>query len=386
MVRDRTSGWSKPAPLIDAVVVAVAFGFSILVVLHGRSFVSRPTSHDLDALTIVLVACSTLPLFWWRRSPFGVFALTATANVALAAFAYPIGVPAGPAVALFLLASHRDESRVPIERIFGAAVLFLLAYVAAAAWKERTIPGFELVHASLLWAVAWFAGERVRLRHEQIADLKRQAQRERQLAGAEERARIARDLHDSAGHAINVIAVRAGAARLRYRDDPERALGALEAIENVARQTAADIDRIVGALRDHETDDVVEPPVGLASLGGLIDQHADAGLDITYVTSGCTRPVDRPVDQAAYRILQEALTNASRHGAGTAHVETDYGPTMLELRITNPVDKQRSESTTGHGLVGMQERAAALGGDVEIDGTNGAFTIRARLPYGATRR
>jgi signal transduction histidine kinase len=253
--------------------------------------------------------------------------------------------------------------------------------------KESTVPGFELLHATLLWAVAWFAGERVRLRHEQIADLKRQAQRERLLAAAEERARIARDLHDSAGHAINVIAVRAGAARMRYHDDPERALVALEAIEGVARKTAADIDRIIGALRERETDDAVEAPIGLASLGGLIDQHADAGLDITYTTSGCTRAVNRPVDQAAYRILQEALTNASRHGAGTAHVETDYGPTMLELRVTNSVDEQRpAESTTGHGLAGMQERAVALGGDVEIDRSNGTFLIRARLPYGATRQ
>jgi signal transduction histidine kinase len=174
---------------------------------------------------------------------------------------------------------------------------------------------------------------------------------------------------------------------MRYHDDPERALAALEAIEGVARKTAADIDRIIGALRDRETDDAVEAPIGLASLGGLIDQHADAGLDITYTTFGCTRAVNRPVDQAAYRILQEALTNASRHGAGTAHVETDYGPTMLELRVTNPVDKQHSAaSTTGHGLVGMQERAAALGGDVEIDRSNGTFLIRARLPYGATRQ
>jgi signal transduction histidine kinase len=369
------------------VIAGVAFGFSILVVLHGASFVSRSTSRGVDLLTIILVACSTLPLFWWRRSPFGVFVITAIANVALAAFAYPLGVPVGPAVALFLLAAHRDESRVPIERIGIAAMLLLVAYVVASGLKESTFPGFELVHATLLWAVAWFAGERVRLRHEQIADLKRQAQGERLLAAAEERARIARDLHDSAGHAINVIAVRAGAARLRYHDDPERAVVALEAIENVARQTAADIDRIVGALRDRETDDVVEAPLGLASLGGLIDQHADAGFDITYTTSGCTRPVDRPVDQAAFRILQEALTNASRHGAGTAHVEIDYGPSLLELRITNSVDMQRSaEPTTGHGLVGMQERAAALRGDVEIDRSNGTFIIRARLPYAATRQ
>jgi signal transduction histidine kinase len=323
-------------------------------------------------------------LFWWRRAPFGVFAFTAIANVALAAFVYPIGVPVGPAVALFLLAAHRHESSSPLEKILGAAALLLLAYVVAAGLKESTFPGFELVHATLLWAVAWFAGERVRLRHEQIADLKQQAQRERLLATAEERARIARDLHDSAGHAINVIAVRAGAARLGFRDDPERALAALETIENVARQTAADIDHIVGSLRDRATDGVVDAPPGLASLSGLIDQHANAGLDVAYTTGGTCRPVSRALDQAAYRILQEALTNASRHGTGTARVETTWCPSELELRVSNPVRKgQTAESTSGHGLVGMRERAAALGGTLDLERNNGTFMITARLPYAA---
>lgn len=385
-----TSTWTVrgPAPvystvLVDGAVAAIAFGFSILVVLHGGSFVSRPTSRSLDVATVVLLACSTLPLFWWRRSPLGVFALTAIANVALAAFVYPIGVPVGPAVALFLLVAHREESRVPLEHVLVAATIFLLAYVAAAALKESTFPGFELVHATLLWAVAWFAGERVRLRHEQIAGLKQQARRERLLAAAEERARIARDLHDSAGHAINVIAVRAGAARLRYRQDPERALRTLEAIENVARQTAADIDRIVGSLRDHRTDDTVDAPPGLASLGGLIDQHANAGLDIAYTTAGTCRTVSRAVDQAAYRILQEALTNASRHGAGTVRVETTYGASALELRVVNPVGNRRpTETTSGHGLVGMHERVTALGGTLDVERNDGTFMIRACLPYG----
>src|SRR5206468_446811 len=117
-------------------------------------------------------------------------------------------------------------------------------------------PAPQLLHSGLAWTVAWFAGERARLRHLHMADLherasrsEREAERERLLAVAEERARIARDLHDSAGHAISVIAVRAGAARLRHGQEPDRSLLALEAIENLARQTATDIDHIVGTLR-----------------------------------------------------------------------------------------------------------------------------------------
>src|SRR5262249_5077558 len=130
-----------------------------------------------------------------------------------------------------------------------------------------------------------------------------------------------------------------------------------------------------------------EAPLSLASLGGLIGQHADAGLDIAYTSAGTCRPVSRAVDQAAYRILQEALTNASRHGAGTARVETEYGPRELELRVTTSVRKHHAtESTSGHGLVGMHERAAALGGTLDIERNNGTFMIRARLPYRANSR
>src|SRR5262249_29431695 len=187
----------KPEVLLDAAIAGIAFVISIMVVEHGETFVSRPATRNLDALTVVLLACSTVPLLWWRRAPFGVFVATGVAIVALAAFAYPIGLPVGPAVALYVLAAHRDETGLPIRRIVVAATVLLVAYVTAAALRESTFPSFELLHAGLLWAVAWFAGERARLRHEQIAELKREAQRERLLAAAQERARIARDLHDS---------------------------------------------------------------------------------------------------------------------------------------------------------------------------------------------
>jgi signal transduction histidine kinase len=367
--------------LVDGSIASIAFAVSILLVVHGNTFESRPTTHQLDALTVILLAWSTVPLFWWRRAPFGVFVITGIANVALAASVYPIGLPVGPAVALYLLAARRNETSVPIARIVVAATVLLASYITAAALRESTFPTFELLHTGLLWAVAWFAGERARLRHEQIAELKREAQRERLLAAAEERARIARDLHDSAGHAINVIAIRAGAARLRYDESPEGARAALEAIEDLARRTAEEIDHIVSALRERQVS-AVEPPPGLASLRGLIDQHTDAGLDVVCTTTGTAHPLGRAVDQAAYRILQEALTNASRHGAGFAVIDIDFGTAALEVRVTNPVDPQgRSESSGGHGIVGIRERAALLGGQVRIERNNGTFGVHALLPY-----
>jgi signal transduction histidine kinase len=351
--------------------------------VHGGYFVSHRGSGDVGGVGVLLVALSTLPLAAWRRGPFVVFVATGAANVVLAAVVYPIGVPLGPAVALYLLAADRDATGPSIAQIGMATAMLLLAYGIAAGINESTFPTFELLHAALLLAVAWLAGERTRLRREQVDELRREAQRERLLAAAEERARIARDLHDSAGHAINVIAVRAGAARLRHNDDPARSIAALEAIEDLARRTAADIDHIVGALRDRDASDVVQPPPGLASLETLVGQHRGAGLVIECTTSGEPRPLPSSVDQSAYRVIQEALTNASRYGSGSAHVDVRYSEKGLELRVTNPVAPARTlgQLGSGHGLVGMHERAELLGGSVAIERSGCKFSVCARLPF-----
>jgi len=373
---------AKAEPYTQAAIAAVAFAGSILLMLHGGIAVTHRGSGDLDAAAVILVAFTTLPLLAWRRAPFTVFVLTACANVVLAAVVYPIGVPLGPALALYLLAASRNDASPWVARVTASAVLLLVAYVAAAGYAEATFPGFEFLHVGLLWAVAWFAGERTRLRHEQIAELKHDAQRERLLAAAEERARIARDLHDSAGHAINVIAVRAGAARLRHRDDPDRSLLALEAIEELARRTVEEIDHFVGALRERNAAESVEAPPGLASVTTLIAQHTDAGLDIARSTTGTPRALASGVDQGAYRILQEALTNASRHGTGTAQLDLAFGDTDFELRVANPISApSRPQPHGGHGLVGMNERARLLGGSFDVEQDNGTFRVRARIPY-----
>jgi signal transduction histidine kinase len=202
-----------------------------------------------------------------------------------------------------------------------------------------------------------------------------------------ERARIARDLHDSAGHAISVIAVRAGAARLRHRQDPDRSLAALAAIEELARQTASEMDQLVGGLREGgSASGAVEAPPGLASLDALIAHHQAAGLQVAVDASGAPRPLGGAADQAAYRILQEALTNAARHGAGSARVEVAFGDASVELSVTNPMPPGGSpRSGGGHGLIGMRERATLLGGDLDDERANGTFRLRARIPYGGRR-
>jgi signal transduction histidine kinase len=307
------------------------------------------------------------------------------ASAVLVGLGYSLWMPVGAAIAFFLVAASRDEAEPWRRRTIVAVMVVSGAYLGAAGVEEGGVPGAELLHGGLAFGVAWFAGERTRLRRERIADLEeraeraeREADRERRLAVAEERARIARDLHDAAGHAINVITVRAGAARMRR--DPERSQAALVLIEELARQTAAEIDGIVGTLRDHSHADGT--PLGLASLDTLITCHAAAGLDISVTRRGTSQPLEGPVDQAAYRTLQEALTNAARHGTGAARIELAFGEAALELTISNPAPADGApRSNGGHGLIGMRERASLLGGSVDAGRVNGDFRVRARLPY-----
>jgi signal transduction histidine kinase len=380
--------------LVDLTIASAALAGSLAMLSHGGIAPSRPGAGELDLIGVVLAAASTVPLITWRRFPLGVFVVTAGAGVALAGLGYPVDLLLGPTAAVYLLAASREPETPWTGRTTATVGGLLVAYLGASAAAQGTVPGTELLHTGLAWAVAWFAGERTRLRREHIADLReralrveREAERERLLAVAEERARIARDLHDSAGHAINVIAVRAGAARLRHDQDPDRTLPALEAIEEVARRTAEEIDQIVGTLREGgPANGIVEAPTGLASLDSLIARHAAAGLEVTFDAAGEPRPLGGASDQAAYRILQEALTNAARHGAGSARIELAFGDAAVELTVTNPVLADGApRSGGGHGLIGMRERASLLGGSLDAARANGAFRVRARIPYGGHR-
>jgi signal transduction histidine kinase len=355
----------------------------------------------LDLIGVVLTACATLPLLAWRRFPLGVFVATSATSVLMAGLGYPVGLLIGPTIALYLLAASRDRETPWTGWTTAAAVGLFVAYLGAAA-AQGTFPGTELLHTGLAWAGAWFAGERTRLRREQMAELRvrtrraeREAERERLLAVAEERTRIARDLHDSAGHAVSLIVVRAGAARLRHHQDPAGSLPALEAIEQTARQTVEEIDQIVGTLREGgETNGAVEAPAGLASLDTLIATHTAAGFEVGVDVSGTPRSLGGAADQAAYRILQEALTNAARHGAGGATIALVFGHEVVELTVTNPVTAEGTRagdghgvprSGGGHGLIGMRERAVLVGGSLDAGHTNRAFRVNARIPYGGHR-
>jgi signal transduction histidine kinase len=367
---------------LDAAMAVVAFVASTALLAVGES---ESGADGFGVLDVVVVGFASLPLVAWRRAPLAVFVVTALASSLLFAIAEPVGPPIGPTVAVYLMAMSGDGSRARTRLTLAAVAVLLAVHVVAGG-----ILGAEILFGFLVWGGAWLAGDRTRLRRERMAELEeralraeRDAERERRLAAAEERGRIARDLHDSAGHAINVILVHAGMGRLQTGRDAESTRKAFATIEEVARETVGEIDQMVRVLReDGSVPDEVEPPAGLAALDGLAERHRAAGLRVTTAFRGDRRPLPSGVDLAAYRILQEALTNAARHGNGEAEVEVAFGDNALEVSVVNPVDPGRGAGAEGggHGLVGMRERAALLDGSLEAGVRDGRFEVRARLP------
>jgi signal transduction histidine kinase len=402
-VASHTSGHSRSIEehrelLIDSALAVAVFAASLGLLAAGGDVGDR--HGGIDAVGVLFTAVASLPLVARRRAPLAVFVVTALASTALNAVAVPAGPPLGPTVALYGLAAAGDGSRARTRRIFAVVAALLFAHAGAAGLADDRFPGAELLFGVVLWGATWLAGERARVRAERMAELEdkamraeREAERERRLAAAEERMRIARDLHDSAGHAINVILIHAGAGRLQAGRDPDAARKAFGTIEEVARETVGEIDQLVRGLREDgrataDRDDV-EPPPGLAALERLVERHRAAGLDVTTTMHGDRRLLSPAVDRGAYRILQEALTNAARHGDGAAQVEVVFSDDTVDLAVTNRLRRVGPAWTPdgeGHGLVGMRERAALLGGTLEAGVRDARFTVHARLPVGNPSR
>jgi signal transduction histidine kinase len=376
--------------LIDTAIALAVFAASLGLLAAGTE--AQGGAGEFDLTGVLLTAVATLPLVARRRAPLLVFVVTAGASIALQALAQPAGPPLGATLALYWVAAGNESSRDRSGLTLLLVAVLLAAHATAAALGRGSFPDVEFLFAVVVWGAAWLAGERTRLRREQIAELEeralraeREAERERRLAAAEERTRIARDLHDSAGHAINVVLVHAGLGRLEVEQDPDKARAAFETIEQVARETLGEIDELVRVLRSDAPEartGAVEPPAGLAALDGLVERHRAAGLEVTTRVRGDRPTVPPAVDRGAYRILQEALINAARHGRGGADVEVTFNGTELELSVANAIRSERTGGTAGggHGIIGMRERAALLGGHLEAGARNGRFEVHAHLP------
>ncbi|WP_238490750.1 sensor histidine kinase [Actinoplanes flavus] len=381
--------------LVDSMVALFAAVFTLVMLQQGGLGSQESAYRQLDVLGVTLTLASTLPLIFARRAPAAVYAITAVASLGLLVLDYPLDVPPGALIATYAMAeTFGGASRGPRYAAWAGVMLFPALSIALMAVNHQARSMLSIAPGFAAWItmflLVWVAGDRNRLRQERIAELEEHARlreldiaAQRRLAAAQERTRIARELHDSAGHAINVILVQAGAARLLHERDPQRSRQAIETIEEVAQSTITDIDRLVRALRE-ESGPVDPAPADTAALEQLVDRHRAGGLRVSTTFDGAPRGLPSGVAWAAYRILQEALTNAARHGSGTADVRMAYGSSEVEIEVSNPVGSV-PQPGGGMGIVGMRERVALLDGTLEAD-TSGPdlFRLHARLPIAAT--
>lgn len=371
--------------VVDIAVALGVLAFSVLQLLLGGGFGDfADVTAEPDALSFALVLLSAAALLWRRQHPRAVLLVTLALSLALAALTYGVHAPVAPAVGLYACAVRPQRGRAwPVLATAAAGwVALVLIEVAVTPYgvADYVLPG-------LTWAGAWLIGDRRRFLRAHVADRLDRARREHELVVAEERARIARELHDSAGHALNTILVQAGAARVLRERDSERSAQAVATIEELARETIEEIDRIVGLLReDREMDR--SPVPGIDQIPGLVERQRAGGLEVELAIDGeLGRPPPAPISRAAYRIAQESLTNASRHGTGAATIAIRLGPDALELSVVNPVACDIAPRPGGgRGVAGMRERAKLLGGSLQAVRNGSRFELHAQLPYSRAQR
>jgi len=237
-----------------------------------------------------------------------------------------------------------------------------------------------------LFGTPWAAGRAIRHRRLNEVRLERE-KADAEAAIAEERTRIARELHDVVAHAISVIVLQARGGRKLLDAEPEEARQALDAIERTASQALGEMRRLLGLLRESDEELALAPQPTLARLDDLVQGVRDAGLPVELAIEGEPTELPPGVDLSAYRIVQEALTNALKHaGPAKAHVAVRYGAGELDLEISDDGAGGDNGDSGGQGLAGIRERAAVFGGDVQAgERPEGGYVVRARLPYASER-
>ena len=347
-----------------------------------------PAPHAVHAAFVLL---TTLPLAWRRRAPLAVlFTVLTASTVESVAFAnFPSFEPfLALIIAVYSVGAHCERP----QALIGGGFTFALLFFGELAHSVSGDGSFD-VGAVAACAAAWVVGRALRRWRLEAVELGRRAGRlEREsderarLAAAEERARIARELHDVVAHAVSVIVVQAQGAQRVLVGEQEPVRDALGSIEASGRQALVELRRMLGILRRGDEELALTPQASLRHLDGLVEHVREAGMPVELRIEGDPEPLPPGVDVSAYRIVQEALTNALKHaGPARASVVVRYGPDELELEISDDGRSSGKGDGTGHGLVGMRERVAVVGGVLESGARpGGGFVVRARLPHEAT--
>jgi signal transduction histidine kinase len=375
----------------DLLIALLAIVAVIQVVIgHGSTGAPQTTLWFCIPAIGVLV----LPIFARRRFPFAGPAMYWLIGAGIT-FVDPLLLPYPQALFVVGMADAFLLGNLPDAR---QGVVGLLVVVGSAVTLVHNIPGHsvsQLVFIPLEFAVSWVAGFAVRERAGQAeaAELRAtQAERERdaaaRIAVAEERARIARELHDIVAHAVSVMVLQVGAVRHKLPDALAEDRDALWGVERAGRTALADMRRLLVAMRPNGDEPELEPQPGLDRLDSLCEEVGRAGLPVHLHLDGerCTLP--RGIDLSAYRIVQEGLTNALKHAhASRADVTVHYRPEELQLEVRDNGEGNGASDGLGHGLVGIRERVKIYGGEMSAGPSNGGgFVLSTRLPTGGDRR
>jgi signal transduction histidine kinase len=320
-------------------------------------------------------------LYWRRRRPFAVLGVILTGSVLSLGLGHPDTVGFA-VIALYSVGRYAGDWSYA-----GAAGVIALVTASGLVRSEPVgVTAIGIVAAF----IAWYAGRRIRGRGERVAQLEREQAAEARRVVAEERTRIARELHDVVAHRVSMMTVQAGAARTVAEADSERALRAMEAVEQAGREALSELRHLLGVLRPEADVDGLGPQPGVADIPRLIDQFRRAGVEVSSNLDGFPRDLPARVDLFTYRIVQEALTNVLKHAGPGARAEVRLGldkttPDTREVVIEVRDDGHGASTLpgSGHGIVGMRERALLLGGSLDAGRhSDGGFRVTARLPLG----
>ncbi len=290
-----------------------------------------------------------------------------------------------PVIALYAVATQRS-ARWSIPAGLVTVGVLMAATAAGNPFGQISAGGFDLIPG--MGAAVVFGGIALANRRAYVASIRARAEQDAQRRIDEERLRIARELHDVVSHTMATINVQAGVAAHVLPARPEAAAEALAAIRTASKEGLQELRAILNVLRQADDADPTQPAPGTAQLGTLVAGARQAGLDTTLTVTGTPVPLPAAVDLAAYRIVQESLTNTIRHaGPATAAVSLGYRDGELLVEVTDTGRGPQAAPAvagTGHGLAGMRERAAAVGGTVDAaPGPRGGFQVTARLPVPA---
>jgi signal transduction histidine kinase len=392
--------WLKEHPFVaDTLLAVVMTAIAVQGLwLANKADIAPPHAYRRpDALGVALAVLSTLPIAWRRVGPEVVLLIVGCFAILLTSHHYAESSGGlGVLVATYTVAAHCANRR----RSKLMLAFTLTGMVIALEQVPYDLPLNFLISNTIIFVTAWVLGDNLQTRRRYVAELELKAERlerdraeDAKHAVAEERSRIARELHDVVAHNVSVMVVQAGGARRTLDRDPARAREVIESIEATGRQALTEMRRLLGVLRaDDEATDARAPQPGVSRLDDLVDNVRSAGLPVEVRIEGDPVELTASVDLSAYRIVQEALTNALKHaGPASAEVLLRYGRTDLQVTVRDNgrgsaaalAHASGNGAATGHGLAGMRERVSLFGGDLRAGPLRGGgYQVVATLPIG----